>query len=740
MVPAFALFAAIFLSLSLPVTAAPTANCDFPGSPTALVPYQLSVVSTGLTRPVKIALAPGKPENLYIAEQAGVVRVITGGQLQPGAILDITDRVTQLSGANDERGFLGLAFHPNFATNQRVFLNYTTKGSLRTRISEFRMKTFGTLPRPIDPASERVLVEIPQPYSNHNGGEIEFGPDGYLYIGMGDGGSGGDPYGHGQNLKSLLGKMLRIDVDRELPYSIPPDNPTFSTPGAKREIFAYGLRNPWRFSFDRVTGDLWVGDVGQNRFEEINIIKKGGNYGWNIMEASECFFEPDCSKTGLELPVFEYPRNLGTSVTGGFVYRGEKHPLLIGSYLFADFASGRVWGLRVNGKTVTEAKIIASTTENISSFGQDATGELFLVTLQGKLLTLTRPSLTPPTFPQQQQRRADTFPSTLSATGCFLAMMPLKPIAGFVPYDVNVPLWSDGTEKERYISIPDGRKMVFSEEGPWEIPEGSVLLKNFLLPIREQGTVRMKRIETRFLVKRASGFEGYTYRWNEAETEGELLGGAAHRPVEIFENGSSHPFSYYYPSSSDCRRCHLPSAQTSNSGALGINTLQLNRGPLEREPLARSRFKQELMARNQLQEFAALGILTGVPVNISSLAALPALHNESVSPEKRARAALHVQCAHCHTPQNPTAQGGYDLNYSASFSKMGICNVKPLNGDLGITGAKVFVPGDPDRSILSVRVDSLDLKARMPPLATSRQDVQMAGLIHRWIQNVAACE
>ena len=256
-------------------------------------------------------------------------------------------------------------------------------------MSRFAVREGGQL---ADPSSERVILEVSQPYSNHNGGQVLFGPDGYLYIGLGDGGSGGDPHGNGQNLTTLLGTILRIDVrssGAEGTYRVPPDNPfAGNTGGARPEIWAYGLRNPWRFTFDRKTGELWTGDVGQNRFEEVNIIKPGLNYGWNIMEGDHCFGQSSCNAAGLEPPVIEYGRDGNCSVIGGYVYRGTRLASLDGAYVYGDFCSGKVWALRHDGTGVTEHMEILGSGPMISSFGETQSGEIYALSFDGSLYRL----------------------------------------------------------------------------------------------------------------------------------------------------------------------------------------------------------------------------------------------------------------------------------------------------------------------------------------------------------------
>jgi len=315
---------------------------------------------------------------LFVLSQPGIIYVFKDNPESKTreVFLDITNKVLY----GGEQGLLGLAFHPNFKENGLFYLDYTADNPRRTVISKF--KASDTNPSKADPQSEEILLEIEQPYSNHNGGQISFGPDGFLYISLGDGGSGGDPQNHGQNLKSLLGKILRIDVDKKISdknYAIPDDNPfKGNSDGHKEEIFAWGLRNVWRFSFDQ-DGIMWGADVGQNKWEEINIIEKGKNYGWRIMEANHCFNpENNCDTTGLVLPIWEYEHNDmgGYSITGGFVYRGKSAPGLTGKYIYADYVVGKIWTLEYkNGKV--NNRLLIDTDLLISTFGVDENNELY---------------------------------------------------------------------------------------------------------------------------------------------------------------------------------------------------------------------------------------------------------------------------------------------------------------------------------------------------------------------------
>ncbi len=328
------------------------------------------------------------PERLHVVLQEGRIVSIAN---DPDAdshrvVLDLTDRVSR---AGNEEGLLGLAFDPEYARNGYFYVYYSAAGPRRSVVSRFSAGDDGA-----DPESERIILEIPQPHSNHNGGEIAFGPDGFLYIALGDGGSAGDPGRNGQNLGTLLGTILRIDIDSidaHGGYAVPADNPFVGQTGARPEIWAYGLRNPWRFSFDRLTGDLWTADVGQNRYEEVDLILPGANYGWNLMEGAACFAERDCSGVGLVPPVAEYGRADGCSVTGGYVYRGLRLPSLYGAYVYGDFCSGRIWALRFDGRAVTEHIQIADTDLQIASFAEGPDGELYVISFTRRVYRFVDP-------------------------------------------------------------------------------------------------------------------------------------------------------------------------------------------------------------------------------------------------------------------------------------------------------------------------------------------------------------
>ena len=360
---------------TLPPASPTSAPQTFPPDSQA---YALSLVAEGFDNPVYVTHAGDGSGRLFVVEQSGQIRIIQEGAILPDSFLDLTGIAVDNA---FERGLLGLAFHPRYAENGQFFVNYTDSNG-DTAVVRYTVSAGD--PNRADPQSAQIVLQVEQPYPNHNGGDIAFGPDGYLYIGMGDGGSAGDPQGNGQSLTTLLGKMLRLDVDGGEPYAIPPDNPFAGRSTARPEIWAYGLRNPWRFSFDRATGDLYIADVGQNAYEEVNFQPAdsagGENYGWDLMEGLHPYEGSPPSDANLVLPVAEYAQSEGgCSVTGGYVYRGQALPELQGVYFFGDYCSGLVWALHRTAEGAWERALFTRTTFSISSFGEDETGELYVV-------------------------------------------------------------------------------------------------------------------------------------------------------------------------------------------------------------------------------------------------------------------------------------------------------------------------------------------------------------------------
>jgi glucose/arabinose dehydrogenase len=343
-------------------------------------------VATGLSNPLYLTSPPGDAR-LFVVEQAGRIRIIKNGQLLATPFLDITSRVS----SGGERGLLSVAFHPSYASNGFFYVNFTDLQG-NTRVERY---TVSGAPDVANSASSKLILTVTQPFANHNGGLNVFGPDGMLYIGLGDGGSGGDPQRNGQNLSTLLGKILRIDVDNGDPYAIPATNPFVTRAGARGEIWAYGLRNPWRFAFDRLGGLFYVADVGQDRYEEANVVvstRGGVNYGWNIMEGQSCYAATSCTQTDLEIPPLVYDHTGGAcSITGGYVYRGSVIPEIIGHYFYSDYCAGFLKSFRYqNGQALEQRTWSVGSIGSITSFGEDSSGELYMTSSNGKVYKIIR--------------------------------------------------------------------------------------------------------------------------------------------------------------------------------------------------------------------------------------------------------------------------------------------------------------------------------------------------------------
>ena len=660
------------------------------------------------TAPLFLTAVPGEAR-LVVVEQGGRIEALENDTASSSSrtVLDLSSAVLFAG----EQGLLGLAFDPNFTQNRFLYVHYSRDNPRRSVISRFSWLVGNDL---VDPASEKVLLEIPQPFSNHNGGMLAFGPDGFLYIAMGDGGSGGDPQNNAQDMSTLLGKMLRIDVSPENPsdpYDVPASNPFLGQSGIAPEIWASGLRNPFRFSFDRQTGALWLADVGQNAIEEINLIQAGNNYGWRVLEGTQPF---DGSANNLPIsaftpPVFEYDHSQGVAVIGGYVYRGSLLPTLVGVYLYSDFGSGNVWGLDYDGSAAVSNTLLG-TAGSPTSFGEDSNGELYLVTRGGDILS----------FRESNPGMGGTIPVNLSDTGLFKNLSDLTPASGLIEYDINIPFWSDTTIKRRWVAIPDGQKIGFSAAGNWTFPEGSLVVKHFEIDTIEGDPASRRRLETRVLVNRSSGWEGYTWRWNTAGTDAVLLAGRESESITITTAaGGSRTQQYDYPSRTDCLQCHA----ATEGFVLGLHTRQMNRD-----------FDYAPRVDNQLRSLNHIGYFDSDIGVASQYEAYPDIEDAAIDLTQRAKAYLAVNCAQCHQPGG-SAPVDMDLRFDVELSQMGVVDVLPQAGNLGLVEARILSPGIKENSVLWERMGLLD-ENRMPPLASHVVDSQGLSLIGQWIDSL----
>jgi uncharacterized repeat protein (TIGR03806 family) len=646
--------------------------------------------------PVAMVHAPGDDAWWYVLEQGGRIRRVSADPAATSytTALDISDRVSSWSGNED--GLLGMDFHPDFASNGDIYVNYTAgSGSTgHSVVARFHSDDGGLT---FDPDSESILLEIDQPYTNHNGGHVLFGPDGYLYLGFGDGGSAGDPSENGQNTDVLLAKMLRIDVDSGDPYGIPADNPFADGVDGRPEIYAWGMRNPWRYSFDRETGQLWVGDVGQDEWEEVDLLEVGGNYGWNEKEGTHCYDHRECEGPYID-PVAEYSHSEGDSITGGVVYRGTAVPSLVGTYLYADAYQGKVWGLFFDEDGIAAPELLDTLSGFPVHFAEAVDGEVYIVDYAEGHIFRMDPAGEP---------EPDTFPRVLSETGCVDPDDPTKPAPGMIPYGVQNPLWSDGADKSRWFAIPDGTTVGVNADGTFAFPVGSVTMKEF--------SFGDTRVETRLMMLHDDGsWAGYTYQWNETGTDADLL--PADKTVEV----EGHTWTF--PSRSQCLQCHTAAANR----VLGLRVEQLN--GLFTYPGGAT--------ANQMSTLDHIGVLDATFDPAGMADGWPTRDGDAPV-EDRARAYLASNCAMCHVPDG-TGGGAMDYRYEVSFADTHTCGEIPVNGDLGVTDAQILAPGDPASSVLSLRMHALDAH-RMPPVGTAVVDEDGVATIDEWIEGITSC-
>lgn len=665
-------------------------------------------------RPVSLTNAGDGSNRIFVVEQAGVIRIFENATDAKSSqvFLDISDRISRVG---NEEGLLGLAFHPNYKTNGQFFVHYSSKlNDMHGVIARFNVSASD--PNVADNDSEVILLEQKQPYRNHNGGSIEFGPDGFLYISFGDGGKANDPHLHGQNLETLLGSILRIDVDSktdERNYGIPTDNPfankEFAEQGAKPEIWAFGLRNVWRFSFDGLTGELFAADVGQGEIEEVNIVTRGGNYGWNRFEANSVFRkETELSTEKTIPPVAQYSHKWGLSITGGNVYRGTKYPELNGVYFYADYVSGNLWGLKKQDDGQYKSRLVRRTGRSVSSFGEDEQGELFLCSFDGMIYRIV-PSAEP-------ENGFDDWPKRLSETGIFASMKKQQVSDTYQHYELNAPFWSDNAIKSRFFSLPAGEKLSYRDAGTWELPVGARVVKHF------KHGLNKKPIETRLIIRTKTGWEAATYVWNRKGDEAELM--SQGKQFEVWQPNPNPTkakqkwvrTTWHSPSSSECASCHTDAA----GYVLGLNTAQLNR-KLEN-------------GENQIQYWEKLGLVDLSNVDLTSAQKYCSPFDDTQPLEARARVLLEVNCAMCHRPNGP-GNANIDLRYATVTSKTGTIDQLPAQTNLGIKNGKIIAPGLPDQSLLLHRMETLG-QGRMPTIGSNVVDKKAVKVIREWIEKM----
>ncbi len=739
-----------------------TANTSLTNMPSALptfgFTYTNALAGMIFTSPVAITSPPGETNRLFIVEKNGAIVVITNlASPNRTLFISLTNKLT--AGANmnwlGEEGVLGMAFHPGYATNRYFYVFYTGSTNSSTDRHDIlaRYQTTAGNPNQGDAASAQILLAQFDQAENHNGGDLHFGPDGYLYFGLGDEGGGDGQFGNDQEItNNFFSALCRIDVDKRstnLPpnphpalrgqtnYFIPANNPyvgatnfngfTVNSKTVRTEFWAVGFRNPWRFSFD-TDGTLYCADVGQDNREELDIVTAGGNYGWNFWEgflqrtnnAQIAAVAPGFTHTP---PLLDYSQAGLRAIVGGFVYRGDKYPQLYGSYIYGDHVSGNIWEMKRSGTNVTENSLIMVDDKNgqsynfsgLSAFGIDpSNNDLLYADVQagnnGSIKRLIYNNTT----------NGAPVPTLLSATGAFTNLATLGFSPGIVAYDINTPFWSDNAIKTRFFSVPNTNLTItFNPTGSWTFPTGTVWIKHFELEITNGVPSSRRRIETRFMISNTNGGYGVTYRWTTPPTNAVLVAEAGlDESITNYTSGGSisNVQVWHYPSRVECIQCHSP-----GSGfALSFNTWQLNRD-----------FTYNSTTTNQLKALSLSGYFSNSVTNQHLLRALAHATNSAVSLEYRVRSYLDANCSYCH--QSESARALWDGRITTPGCANNIIN-GPLMNNLGNTNNRVVVPGSLANSVLFQRVANMG-SSHMPPLATALVNTEAVNLLAAWITN-----
>lgn len=719
------------------------------GSPDPPPPYRTERVFPGISfqNPVVIALAPGT-DRWFIGEQHGKVFSFRNdaGSARPELFLDAGELLKKEppgSPVKSLEALYGLTFHPRFAENRCCYVCYVVRGEDNTkqlpegtRVSRFTVTE--TDPPRADLGSERVIITWLQ--GGHNGGCLKFGPDGYLYISTGDGSSAFPPDGlnAGQDVTNLLSSVLRIDVDHpsdKSAYSIPADNPLADVPGARREIWCYGLRNPWKMSFDRTTGDLWIGDVGWELWELVYRAERGGNFGWSIVEGPQSVHvDRQVGPTPILPPALAIPHTDGVSVTGGFVYRGKRFPELVGQYVFGDWETRRIWSAKWDGKQLVDRRDLVEPTIRVVDFAEDHAGELYVLDYDdGTLHALAAHSS------RDDDRK---FPQTLSETGIFTDTASHTPAPGVIPFSVNAPQWSDYASAERFVAIPgEGTIKIWPAkrnvpgsmfQTSMTFPVDSVLAKTFSLEMESGNPASRRRIETQLLHFDGKFWRAYCYAWDDQQHDAKLLDAAGtSREITVVDAtapGGKRKYNWRFSSRVECARCHNQWAEYT----LAFNLRQLNKD-----------HPYDHVHANQLRTFEHIGLIAFErPANESARGdrllpqkyadhRLTDPYDESADLNERARSYLHINCAHCH--RNGGGGTAYiELQQEITLDATKALSVKPTQGTFDIPGAEILSPGDPYQSVLFYRMCKTG-SGRMPHLGSEMVDERGIKLIYDWI-------
>ncbi len=742
------------------------------GSPEPPLPYVIAraLPHLKLEWPIDVQVEPGT-KNLIVITEAGaygptLIQRVPADLLSTAEQLVAPELKSELETLVDPQGVAySIAFHPRFTENGFMYIGSNGKGADDKHRSRITRHTIARTPHNV---IGEPLTIIEWESNGHNGAAVTFGTDGLMYVTSGDGTSDSDANNTGQDLTKLLAKVLRIDVDHptaDRAYSIPTDNPFLNHPDARPETWAYGLRNPWRITCDPSNGDIWVGNNGQDMFEQVYRIERGANYGWSVFEGSHPFYSHrQLGPTPHVQPTVEHAHSESRSLTGGVAYHGAKHPELRGAYIYGDYSTGKIWGVKVDherdGPRIEWQRELADTTLQISAITLDADGELMVVDHRGDALGgLYHLKL------NEQIAAPNTFPRKLSETGLFAAVAGHQVAAGVIPYSVNAPFWSDGALKSRFIALPSDSRMEVTDRWSWQFPEKTVLVKSFAIETNDGDPSSRRWIETRLMTKQQGEWVGYSYEWLDDQTDAVLVESTGRdRAFEIRDGSGQRSLQWRYPSRTECMVCHTRAA----GFVLGLTTEQLNRSHdygdgvvvnqlaafeamklLKNDwiPKAKESLRRELQeaGRSQAEIDAHFASAKGVdgqrkPRSSELLGAAadeyPRLsdpYDESQDLEQRARAFLHANCAYCHV-ESGGGNAQMDLSIYVPLDRMKILNVTPTHHTFDKPDAKIVAEGDPQRSVLWHRV-GMRGPGQMPQLATTVVDEAAVAMLKRWIEN-----
>jgi uncharacterized repeat protein (TIGR03806 family) len=699
------------------------------------------------TCPIMVRHIPGS-DQLFVITQPRSYGPTTLFRFKDNPTVTEKDAVKVLETPNGGTAY-DIAFHPKFAENGYVYIGWNGKSGDQkknhSKITRYTMMT--KAPHTLDVKSETTIIEWDS--DGHNGAAVCFGNDGMMYVTSGDGTSDSDTNLMGQRTDVLLAKVLRIDVDHPeggKEYRVPKDNPFVNDKRFAPETYAYGLRNPWRICCDAKTGHIWVGQNGQDLWEQAYFVRPGENYGWSVMEGSHPFYlNRNAGPTSIVKPTVEHHHSEARSLTGGIVYHGEKLTDLKGAYLYGDYSTGRIWAVKHDGEKVLWNKDVAVTPMKITAFSTDSKGDLLICDHaaggNGGFYTLV----------PNPKKTADPFPRTLSASGLFAAVKDHAMKPGVIPYSVNAPFWSDGAHKERFLALPPDTRIEFKRDRGWEFPDLTVLVKSFALETTEGDPTSRKWIETRFLTKQGGEWFGYSYRWNEDGTDAELIDSRGlDTEFTIVTATGARKQTWHYPSRSECMVCHSRAANF----VLGLCEVQMNKDHtypngrtenqlrvLERLGLLRTDWHAEV--REQVKKdptnrpqpgqrgVPPATLLHQPPERLKKLADP---YDQAQDLTLRARSWLHANCSSCHVE----AGGGnaqMELEFKTAIDKMRLVDVKPVHTTFDLPDARLVAPGAPERSVLIHRM-GMRGSGQMPPLSTNRVDEAGLALMREWCRSL----